>query len=505
MILDRAAAARDTAMVQSVILNGFQSEICERILQRAFAPFRLTYCLRLGLRWEHIPSLPAQELAFYHRDMKEEEEGIDWNAVRPLDEALVEEMRECEAVFLAMMTRFEKTRLISYQERKRRYLRQLRYWNHLLLEKKIDLFLSNDIPHEGYDFVLYCLCKKYGIPTLMFYEAGPIPDLLFLEEDWEKSVEDVRTVYEKLRTSKPDGSAVPLAAKFEEYFRRQTRPGEPDPWYLPNQRKIPEPSLPRRVIERLTEGPSTFVRSARSFLASVRDPSYWSRQAFLARRARAWKEACAFYDAHVTEPDLTKRFLYVPLHMQPESSSCPMCGAYTDQQLVLQMLSSLAPSDVLLYVKEHPNQGAKGRDIALYQDLLALPNVRFMPRNVSTFRLMEACVAVATGTGGAAFEAPFRGKPVLMFGHDFEQYGPGVYPIHAVEDCRKALHAILVEGARPTPGEVRLFLRALQDVGIEGYVNPFYQRVTRIPDPENVARVGDALQARLKAIFPEDS
>jgi hypothetical protein len=491
----------DTAAVMNVILNGFQSKFCEEILQAAFAPFAVGYCLRIGMHWEHIPSIPAKELDFFFPDMKEDEREIDWNGIRPLDEKLIQKMCECETVFLHMMTRYEKTRFITYQERKRRYLRQLRYWNHVLLEKKISVYISNDVPHEGGDYIIFCLCKHLGIPTIILYEAGPIPDLLLVEDDWETSVPQVRERYEELLSEYPDGNAVPLAPKFDEYFQRQTqRGGEPEPWYLPRKSLRKDPALPTRALQRLRSSPGQFLRHVYMYTSLLLQKSYWQRQLFLWRRRHYESRMFAFYDAHVTEPDLAKNYLYVPLHMQPEASSCPNAGAYSDQQLVLQMLSSLLPPDVYLYVKEHPNQGAKGRDIQLYQDLLELPQVRLVPRNFSTFRLMQDCKAVVTGTGAVAFEAPFREKPVLMFGHDFEQYGPGVYPIHSVEDCQTALNAILRDGAHPTVGEARLFLRALQDIALEGYINPFYASVTKLTEEQNIRNVSVGLQKRLRAL-----
>src|SRR5581483_10317694 len=115
---------------------------------------------------------------------------------------------------------------------------------------------------------------------------------------------------------------------------------------------------------------------------------YWARRFFRRTRARQWRDTLAFYDAHAREPDLAQRYVYVALQMQPERSTSPMAGAYTDQLLMVQMIAALLPPDVRLYVKEHPNQGPKGRERSLYADLLAIPSVQFMPRSFSTFRLL---------------------------------------------------------------------------------------------------------------------
>ena len=490
-----------------MIINGFQNPICGRILEKAFLLFPVRYCLYICQPEEYIPSFTAVEREFHHIDLKRDEDHVDWDALRPLDGDLIEKMRECEAVFLTMMTRYEKRQIISYQERKRRYLRQLRYWNHVLEERSIGLFLANNIPHEGCDYIIYALCKLKNIPTLFFYQ-DPIKDRLLLLKDWEDPIPGLRKRVEKLKREHAlSERPVELSSTFEKHYTLQTQMAKGQgtvPWYM--HRPMP-PSVRRWhdvVLPMLLRDLPNFMRHAGFFLTRPFTQNFWSRIMYNWRKSDRERTMFNFYDAHTVIPDLSRQYLYVPLHMQPECSTCPMAGAFNDQLLIVQMLSTLLPPGILLYVKEHPVQRdvAKGRDIAFYKDLVAVSQVRLVPQNYNTFHLLAHCIAVATATGEAGFEALFREKPVFMFGHRFYQYAPGVFPIHTVEECKEALHAILERGMKPLLPDVRIFLKALEEVCITGCIDTTYQKMTVLSEEENVHSVSCALTERLQRILP---
>ena len=223
------------------------------------------------------------------------------------------------------------------------------------------------------------------------------------------------------------------------------------------------------------------------------------------RVAMEQKRLREFYDEHAVEPDLSKQFIYFPLQFQPECSTCPMAGAFVDQQLTTQMLSQAAPRDVLIYVKEHPRQRKQGimcRDIDFYKKLVAMPNVRLMKHESSTFKLRENCKAVATGTGTAGLEALFRQKPVLLFGHVFYQYADGVFPIRAKEDLTKAMKAIFENNEKPSQASTRQFMKAVEDTRMYATITYRYQamRKTELSDDHSKKVFTDALTKKLQTL-----
>jgi capsule polysaccharide export protein KpsC/LpsZ len=187
-----------------------------------------------------------------------------------------------------------------------------------------------------------------------------------------------------------------------------------------------------------------------------------------------------------------------------------MGGAYANQVLIAQLLNAYLPDDVLIYIKEHPREsGWLSRSTEDYEDLLALPKVRFVSRDTSTFSLRERCAAVATVTGTVGFEALFRGKPVFLFGHRFYQYAGGVHRIRTCEDMRAAVRAVFEGRETPTLMQARLYLKAMEDTCVRGVLNPWHLQVSHLNEDEHahintqaILRELSALSAEIAAVQP---
>jgi hypothetical protein len=355
------------------------------------------------------------------------------------------------------------------------------------------------MPHEIPDYIIYALCKYKKIPTLMFH-ATTITDCASLFSDWEVSTPEVRQRFEELQREYAGKSIdqVPLSGRFLEYFNKQTG----------LQGKTPITFVRPKALQRLT----TFTRGhpiaalirLLRWIPSLFSVAAWRRRWGKFAGRRRLRALQMFYDRTAIVPDLSVKYIYVPLHLQPECSTSPLAGAFVDQVMAVQLLSATAPSDVLLYVKEHPLQRTRGfacRDRKFYQDILAMPNVRLIRDDVDTFALREHCRAVATGTGTPGIEALFRGKPVFMFGHRFYQYAPGVFSIHTKEDAEKAMHAIFEKGVTPDIFEVRLFLKALEETSVHASVTDWHQwQASNLSLEEHVQAIADAVIARLPSL-----
>jgi hypothetical protein len=486
----------------NVLINSFHLPVGRRILERGFASIPLGRCINIT-SFTELLKLSTEEPV---RCDSGHLDAVDWNVIPPIDEELVEALRPCETVFFEMMNRDEgKGRSISFAERQRQYLRVLQYWNAVLEGEEINFFLSISPPHRFRTYVISCLCKHKNIPEFHFDHTSPIPALFYLSKDWEHPVIGLRERYAELRANPPEN--VVLSETLERYWHAQTGVGDPAPWFVhdppPTQRQVwlaMAKSVLRRGLPRmLQQGVLFMVRRLRW--------KYWERWfRDRGRRTRA-RAMFRFYDENARAPDLGQRYLYLPFQLQPELTTCPLAGAYADQILIAQLLSALLPSDVLIYVKEHPNQqrlfpDGMCRDLSLYRELLALPNVRLVPRSFDTFALMEHALAVATATGSAGFEALFRGTPFLMFGHDYYQYAPGVFLIRSKEDCQSALQAVLNEECKPTLAELRLFLKALGDTALPGYLDDDdMKRASCVPEDECVENLGGMLQQGIKELF----
>lgn len=206
-----------------------------------------------------------------------------------------------------------------------------------------------------------------------------------------------------------------------------------------------------------------------------------------------------FYEEHAYEPDLSQKYIYLPLHYQPEATTSPLAGVFVNQLLIVQLLAYAIPEDFFIYVKEHPMQTGFYRSIEFYKSLLNIPKVKLVPRNYNSFRLIENCVAVATATGTAGWEALFRKKPVLMFGHHFYQHAYGVFQISSLEDCQTAINQIINKEVKPELEHIEMFLKALEKIAILGYTMEEYREVSGISEEENIENLSKALISKIRS------
>ncbi|MDP6576009.1 MAG: hypothetical protein QF755_06005 [Candidatus Peribacteraceae bacterium] len=410
-------------------------------------------------------------------------EGLDLNQLLPLDEELIDAMRPTEAVFMNLVTRLEYAREFTYDERKRMYYLHLRLWNDFIEKNKINVAIFGIMPHEIPDYVIYGLCKIKKIPTLILHSTT-LEDCAFLVEDWEESAVQVKDRYQELQSQE---AQVTLGEYFENYYQGQVNP----------QGKKPITFKRPNAVQRAVKG--GFIRSIPTLFSF----KAWARRISKLKTELYRKKLARIYDGFAVEPDYSQKYIYVPLHFQPECSTCPMAGAYDDQKLMVQMLSSCAPEGVMLYVKEHPRQRAKGiayRNEAYYQDLAKLKNVRFVKIDTGSFELREHCSAVVTGTGTAGFEALFREKPVMMFGHRFYQYAPGVFQIRTKEDCKNAMSAIFEGGEKPELKKIRLYLKAIQDTCVRAAVCDWHRKqASNLSHEANTKAISEALVKRMQS------
>lgn len=478
-----------SAGIRLLALRFTGTEPSERMLDAVVRNSPVEFCVRAIPFEKYLPSFPKdKQLWVPTTPLKHGNYShVDWNDIAPLDEELVEAMYPCEAVVMTTFRRLEWHSTIPYADRKRMYLQHLRYWNDFLLRHNINLFLTSNTPHELPEIIIYELCKHHSIPTFIMTSTSVIDSIIF-EESWEESAKELGERYAELAKQSKE---VQLSERFEKYFQAQSAPEGTKAliWDV----AIPKREFAPTVKDVYSEGPLSFATHVMMFFLRVFSLGFWRKQWGRLQRQLKKRRLLAFYDQHAVRPDAHQQYIYVALHCQPECSTCPMGGVFTEQLLLVQLIAACVPDDVQIYVKEHPKQTEHNRDLAFYQDLIATKNVQLIARDVSTFELRENCIAVATCTGTAGFEALFRGKPVLMFGHHFYQYAPGVFVIRTQEDCQKAIDSIVPGKAGPSAEQMRWFLQALDDVCVQGAHTDFMQRKSLISDEENIQNVSEFL------------
>jgi hypothetical protein len=199
--------------------------------------------------------------------------------------------------------------------------------------------------------------------------------------------------------------------------------------------------------------------------------------------------------------DLTRKFVYMPLHFQPECTTTPMGDVYADQILMIDTVAASLPKDWLIYVKENSIQWTYPRaHIArfrgFYKKISQNKNVQFVPLDTSTFDLIKHSQAVATVTGTASWEAIMYSKPSLVFGYPWFMHCEGIFRIDGVETCRQAFEKIK-SGYQVDQRQVLKFLIAVDRASIPAYTHKRFAKHSGLSYEENVKIMAEAFYGRL--------
>lgn len=405
---------------------------------------------------------------------------LENNNFPPPDENLLKQLGEAESIVLTMMNkRFEGWPI---SKRKRLYYTHVRYWQGVLKKFKPDAILLTSMPHTVYDYVVYCLARLLNIRTIML-ETTWLGDRLLLLEDFKKGCEMLSKEAE--RNINRQFSLSDLSEDFQNYLKLLGI----TPLFLGQMKSQ-------------YSGYKFFVLKLKIVLNSIKDLTIF-RKILEFLKKRLGKNIIKEYRSIQIEPDFSKKFVYLPLHFQPERNSSPQGGFYVDQILMVETLSSVLPDGWLIYVKEHPYQwpprGLNFSDYrypGYYQAMAKIKNVRLIPVETDANHLINAAQAVATIAGTTALEAIFRFKPALVFGYIWYQDFPGIYKVRDVESCKNALEKIR-NGLVHNQQEILNYLKILDKVSFHGYMEDFGAKISNLTPDQNAASIFNALTEKL--------
>ena len=432
-----------------------------------------------------------------------------------LDQPLLEELAFCESISLHMMNRMDRSDIFSFQEREQLFKYFLRYWSAVLDRFRPEVVVTPVSPHLVYDYVLYCLCKQRKILTILF-EQTSLDGWIYPERRFEEGSLALKQKYHDLLRSYDSGSlkTISLTDEAAAYLQRVSGDyASAVPFYMKDQ--AAQKNLitylgkelllhPKGIPEMVQKGQYLFSRShyvkqqgKRIQNSDMKGFEYLFNKLEGIQKKNALKR---HYQSLQKPADFDEPYLYLPLHYQPENTSCPLGEAFVDQFLIIDMLSQCVPPGWKIYVKEHTSQwhpkmhGECSRSTELYGQATALGNVRLVPVSTPNFELIDHAKAVVTITGTAGWEAVVRGRPVLLYGHAWYKFCEGVFYVPSVDACKTALSKIH-QGYTVDRERVHLFLSAIQEIGINAYVEPAYTKVVNIPLKENISRLTGALQS----------
>ncbi|MBO4294987.1 MAG: hypothetical protein J5896_06055 [Alphaproteobacteria bacterium] len=250
----------------------------------------------------------------------------------------------------------------------------------VFVKENIKLCLLCDLPHVGLDIIAYHIAKAMGIKTFIFKQsmvAGNYFGVCYMTDEDDYGIFDF------------------MKEKFRDSNQKIEKKKTEDLFNMKNVNKISYKMLKRYFP--------------------------WKR------KYAPFREYKRTLKALIEPADYAKKYVYFPLHLQPEGSTTALGGIYCDQLLALEKLASIVPDDCLIYVKENPKQTEKMRGKHFFERLRLMDKVRLVPLDESSYKLMINSLAVATISGTVGWEAICEGKPAILFGKSWYQSFDGVF------------------------------------------------------------------------------
>lgn len=134
-------------------------------------------------------------------------------------------------------------------------------------------------------------------------------------------------------------------------------------------------------------------------------------------------------------PDKNDDYVYMPLHLIPESTTFVKAPFYINELNIIEQVSKSLPIRWKLYVKEH--QAMLGeRSLDFYKKVRKFPNVKLVQFNYydDPKPWIENAKGVITITGSGAYEAAMLGKKAIIFGDVLFKLIEGVTRVRSFEE-----------------------------------------------------------------------
>ena len=311
-----------------------------------------------------------------------------------------------------------------------------RRFKRLLLREDVRSIILINMPHTGDDFLLYRVAEDMGLKVTMFMVA-PFKNLFFSTS----SIEGYGLLNQA--TTCPLAPDIGLDA-FDRQVKNTVKSYmhgvyRSNSWNLRDAfsalfsllRRYPGFLMdPKNLRANLVE----VIRLRRSLKKSRR-----TRREMLSKHRTV--ELLEWLRSLTRDPEaLPEKYVYFPLHYQPELTTVPQGGVFGDQALAIEMLSAALPDDVSIVVKENPMQGAFNRESTFANRLRQLDNVVLLHPSVSNDLLEQNCLAVGVVTGTAGWEAIRDERPCICFGHAWYLDCPGVHKFEPGLDLEHVLN-----------------------------------------------------------------
>jgi len=200
------------------------------------------------------------------------------------------------------------------------------------------------------------------------------------------------------------------------------------------------------------------------------------------------------------EPLLKSKYIYYPLHYEPEATTLIQCSRVVSQFTIIEQIAKMMPPGYKLLVKEHlPALGL--RPSGFYERIMALPGVSLISPYSDNFQLIKQAQLIATLHGTAGLEGLILGKPVLLFDDsDYSIIDDGLLICKSLYNLDQCI-ATALQLSPADPYKLQCFLACMFAEGLELPLE-FITTVHMGLDPDTIAKKYADRFAKIVEKFP---
>lgn len=297
------------------------------------------------------------------------------------------------------------------------YNHLLAYWNNKILnsESPIKAVFFDSTPHMPWDFTLFVVAKMLSIDVIILKNTKLTNRIMLSSEILNINFYEIRHNHQ-IDLKEFDNFLLedPYWKQYSsDYFIIR---------YFKYIKRIFF-SLGRFIFRILTNYNQNhhYFKFSRNEYAAYVIRYFWRYTKIAAFFVRYWGfdifRSGTFFSNKVQSTDV-----YIALHFQPERSTLPEAGVFSDQISAIRHLAKNTPENTRIFIKEHPKQVTffdlrlqkfSYRTDFFYKSLASIPKVILIPSFVSTDRIMNRVGIVVSATGSVLWEACKKGKPSI--------------------------------------------------------------------------------------------
>ena len=344
-----------------------------------------------------------------------------------LNQKIISDFYKVETIIYRIMSRYESNDYsFNFKNRKNHFFDLLKYSFGLIKKYKIDKIIFFDYPHHMESYTLYQVAKYLNIKIIII-------SYLYLGE--YRLVVDYN-LKNRFHEYCNDKKIYKFEDKNLRYFNEiSDKKKHLKPFYIAENRSVFYlfyfflKDFYRSFLNGFFSESNNFIKSnLNKKFQNIKFPSeLYSSLLMFFNRIKILKLQKIYLKLCYINPNLENKYVLFCPNLQPEASTLPMAGIYSDYEIILDTMLESLPEDWTIYYKEHPlvfnllKESYLSRDKYYYLNLIN-KKVKFIDYRLDTFELVDKANIVITPTGSIGIETMIRGKKIGYFGNPWWKY-----------------------------------------------------------------------------------